>query len=189
VALGGSRIRREPVRLSRIRRDPVRQEKKVPIASEEREIWGGVAGVVLLAVALAVATFGISAATIFHGAASADTDGHFGQCVTEYGPNCVIDAGTIRVRGEQLQIAGIEVPKIAGAKCSDERTSGIDAAVKLADLLNSGEVTAGPAFRDEYGRVVRKVQVKDDDVGQALIAAGVARRYDGLDQGWCGGDA
>jgi len=185
VALGGSRIRREPVRPSRIRRDPVKEVKQKQIVSEEREIWTGIAGVLLLAVAIAVATFGISAATIFHGAGSADADGHFGQCVTAYGPNCVIDANTIRVRGEQLQIAGIEAPRIEGAKCSDERSSGIDAAIQLADLLNSGEVTVGPSFRDEFGRVVRKVQVKGDDVGQSLINAGVARRYDGLDQGWC----
>jgi micrococcal nuclease len=187
VDLGASRIRREPVRPSRIRRDPVRQEKQVQIASEEREIWGGIAGIVLLAIALAVATFGISAATISHrDASTAGDDGHFGQCVTAYGPDCVFDADTIRINGEQLKIAGIAAPKIQDAKCDDEKTGGIEAAVKLADILNSGEVTAGPSFRDDYGRIVRKVQVKGDDVGQALISAGLVRRYDGLDPGWCG---
>ena len=42
-----------PVRPSRIRRDPVRLEKKVEAISEEREIAGGVVGVLAVAAALA----------------------------------------------------------------------------------------------------------------------------------------
>jgi len=185
VELRGSRIRREPVRPSRIRRDPVRREKQIVAASEEREIWAGIAGVTLIAVALAVAILGVSAATIFHNDRAETDSGHFGQCVTDYGPNCVIDGETIHVDGAKILIAGIDAPAIEGARCSQERDNGIDAAVQLADLLNSGEVTAGPAFRDEFGREVHKIEVKGQDVGEAMIAAGVVRRYDGLNPGWC----
>jgi endonuclease YncB( thermonuclease family) len=187
VELRGSRIRREPVRPSRIRRDPVRREKQIVAASEEREIWGGIAGVVLIAVALAVVILGLSAATIFHNDRADTQSSRFGQCVTELGPNCVLDGETIHVDGSKVVIAGIEAPGIENARCSSERDKGIIAAIKLADLLNSGEVVAGPALRDEFGREVHKVEVKGQDVGQAMIAAGVARRYDGLDQGWCDG--
>ena len=40
-------------------------------------------------------------------------------------------------------------------------------------------------FQDAYGRAVRKVRVNGDDVGGALIDAGVAREYDGTRQSWC----
>ena len=185
VALRPSRIRREPVRPSRIRRDPVRQEKEVQAASEERQIWGGVAGVLLIAVALAVAIVGISIATIFHDASGPANSARFGQCVTDYGPDCVVDGETIHVAGAEVQIAGIDAPEIQGAHCAQERDRGIGAAVQLADLLNSGEVTVSRPFRDDYGRVVRKVQVKGEDVAEKLIDANAVRRYDGNKQDWC----
>jgi endonuclease YncB( thermonuclease family) len=185
VELRSSRIRREPVRPSRIRRDPVRHEKKVQAASEEREIWYGVAGVLLIAVALAVAIVGISVATIFNGASSSAKTVRFGQCLTAYGPDCVVDGEIIHVAGEEVQIAGIDAPEIQGAHCAQERDRGIDAAVQLADLLNSGEVTVSDPFRDDYGRIVRKVQVKGEDVAENLIGADAVRRYDGTKQDWC----
>lgn len=185
VAQRPSKIRREPVRPSRIRRDPVRQEKEVQARSEEREIWLGVAGVLLIAASIAVATVGISAATIFHRAANTRPAGHFGQCYNEDGPNCVLDGDTIYVGGEKVQVAGIEVPAIQDARCDTERSRGIQAAVKMADLLSSGAVTVSPSFRDEYGRDVRTVQVKGEDVAGKMIAGDAARRYDGLNQSWC----
>lgn len=156
------------------------------VASEGREIWGGIAGVVLIAVALAVAILGISIATIFHDdSGAADSAGRFGQCLTEYGPNCVVDGDTIHVGGVTVVIAGIEAPAIEDARCSDERNEGIQAAVRLADLLSSGEVVVSPAFRDEFGREVHKVQVKGDDVAGKMVGEGLVRRYDGLNRGWC----
>ncbi len=173
------------MRPSRIRRDPVRHEKEVQAASEERQIWGGVAGVLLIAVALAVAIVGLSIATIFNDASGSAKTVRFGQCLTDYGPNCVVDGETIHVAGEEVQIAGVDAPEIQGSRCPQERDRGIDAAVQLADLLNSGEVTVSRPFRDDYGRIVRKVQVKGEDVAENLIGADADRRYDGTKQDWC----
>jgi micrococcal nuclease len=181
LALSPSRIRREPVRLER-EIDPVKAEAK----AREREMWGGVAGVVLFAAALAVLAIGISAATIFHDdPAAAARATRFGQCYNAEGPNCVLDGGTIYVRGKKVAIAGVDAPQIQGARCENERAQGIEAAVRLADLLNGGPVTVSAPFRDEYGRLVRKVRVGGDDVGEAMVDAGVAREYDGAGQPWC----
>jgi endonuclease YncB( thermonuclease family) len=184
VVLKPSRIRRDPVPLSG---EPVNQREIEP-PSQERQLWGGIAGIVMFAAALAIAIIGISAATFFKpDAAAAAAEARFGQCYNAAGPNCVIDGGTIFAGGQRVAIAGIETPAILDAKCDDERTRGIDAAVRLADLLNRGKVTAGPSFRDEAGREVRKVAVNGDDVGQAMIAAGVAREAgSGKPRGWCG---
>jgi micrococcal nuclease len=181
LALAPSRIRREPVRLER-ELDPVKAEAK----AREREMWGGVAGVVLFAAALAVLAIGISAATIFRDdPAAAARATRFGQCYNAEGPNCVLDGGTIYLQGKKVAIAGVDAPQIQGARCENERAQGIEAAVRLADLLNGGPVTVSAPFRDEYGRLVRKVRVGGDDVGEAMVDAGVAREYDGAGQPWC----
>ena len=176
-----SRIRREPVRLEQRELDPVKAEA----SAREREMWGGVAGVLLFAGGLAVLAIGISAATIFHyDRAAAARAARFGQCYNS-GPNCVVDGGTFRVASGTVTVAGLDAPRIQGARCADERAQGIDAAVRLADLLNSGNVTVSAPFRDPYGRAVRKVRVDGEDVGGTLIDAGVAREYDGTTRGWC----
>src|SRR5438309_10662786 len=150
-------------------------------------MWGGVAGVVLMAAALAVLVIGISAATIFHDdPAAAARATRFGQCYNAEGANCVLDGGTIYVQGKKVAIAGVDAPQIQGARCENERAKGIEAAVRLADLLNSGKVTVSALFRDPYGRLVRKVRVGGDDVAGTLIDAGVAQEYDGKNPAWCG---
>jgi endonuclease YncB( thermonuclease family) len=39
--------------------------------------------------------------------------------------------------------------------------------------------------RDVYGRLLRKVSVNGQDVGDAMISAGVARAYAGGRKPWC----
>jgi endonuclease YncB( thermonuclease family) len=169
-----SRIRREPLRLEKA--DP-REERKKLASSREREMWGGIAGVLLFAAALVVITVGIAAATFFRDdpETTARTQ-RFAQCYNAVGTNCVLDGGTIYVAGQRIEIAGMVAPSIQDPRCPEERSRGIDAAMRLADLLNSGHVTVGGTFRDPYGRAVRKVQVNDEDVGEAMISAGLARK-------------
>ena len=85
-----------------------------------------------------------------------------------------------------MRIAGIEAPSIQDAQCEAERTRGIDAAVRLVNLLNSGKVSVGPASRDASGREVRSVEVGSRDVGEAMIAMGIAHRSGEAGPGWCG---
>ena len=182
VAARPSRIRRDPVRLEQREIDPVKAEASV----REREMWGGVTGVLVFAAALAVLVIAISAATIFRddpGAAARAK--RFAQCYNADGANCVLDGATLYVRGNKVDIAGVQAPQIQGARCTAERNQGIEAAVRLADLLNSGNVTVSAPFSDPYGRAVRKVRVNGADVAGTLIDAGVAREYDGSGQGWC----
>jgi endonuclease YncB( thermonuclease family) len=186
VALRPSRIRREPVQLETKRPLTKAEIEKAEARSREIEIWGGVAGVVLFATGIVALTFGISAATIFkNDPAAAAAAARFNQCYNAEGPDCVLDGDTIRVDGKKVEIAGIAAPAIVDAQCPEERSRGIDAAVRLADLLNGGNVTVGAPIRDANGREVRKVQVGGEDVGDSLIDAGLARKYDGTPQEWC----
>ncbi len=141
-----SRIRREPVRL---RLEPDTDPVKAEAKAREREMWGGVTGVLLFAAALAVLVVGVSAATIFRDdPAAAARAARFGQCYNASGPNCVLDGATIYVARQKVTIAGVEAPQIQDARCDAERNRGIDAAVRLADLLNSGKVSVSAPFGD-----------------------------------------
>lgn len=185
---------KQPPRPSRIRREPVRlaseaELKKTEVSSREREMWGGIAGILLFATALAVLIVGLSIATVFRDDPDADAQARqFGQCYNAFGPNCVIDASTIRVAGQTVRIAGIQAPSIQGAQCEAERTRGIDSAERLANLLNSGPVTLGAVSHDPGGREVRSVKVGERDVGEAMVSAGIARDYASAGS-WCGNGA
>jgi endonuclease YncB( thermonuclease family) len=184
VALGG------PARPSRIRRDPVRlvespsQVTRTAVRTRGQEVWGGVTGVLLMTLALVVVVVGVSIATIVHDDPAADARAlQYDQCY-DGGRNCVVDGGTIRVAGEKVVIARVDAPEIQGAACPEEREEGIDAATRLASLLNSGTVTLSAPFRDPYGRQVRSVEVKGADVASWMISAGIAHEY-GFGHNWC----
>jgi endonuclease YncB( thermonuclease family) len=176
------------VRPSRIRRQPPPVEKKKPQAlTPELELWGGASGITLFAVAIAVLILAISAATVglFAGDQTAQHE-RFGSCYDGAGPNCVIDGGAIRLAGERVDIAGLQAPEIEAPRCPEEQRLGAKTVERLIQLLNSGKVTAGPAFRDQFGRDVRRVQVEGEDVAGTLISAGLARKARSGRANWCG---
>ena len=182
------KLTKKPIELapgSRIRRQPVPVQKAPEPPTPEREVLGGIAGITLFAVALAVLILGLSIATLFHEDPNAAARAaQFGQCYDAQGSNCVLDGDTIYVEGQKIEIAGLKAPKIQGAQCDEERTRGIDAAVRLASLLNSGKVSVGPSVREPDGQLRQKVEIGGNDVASAMIGAGVARDY-GNSNGWC----
>lgn len=182
-----SRIRRDPVRLAPVRELSKAEIEKAEARTREREVWGGVAGVVLFAVGITALALGIGAATFsdYDPAAAAAQAARFGQCYNSPGPNCVLDGGTIYVRGQKVVIADIDAPAIQGARCEAERATGIAAAVRLADLLNSGKVSLGRTVTDAEGRAVRKVLVNGEDVAATLVDAGLAREPGDDSESWC----
>lgn len=189
-----SKIRRKPIAVrpaSRIRREPVRMPTKAEIEkaearNREREVWGGVAGVILFGAGIAALMVGVSAATLFRSDPEAAAKAaQFEQCYNADGSNCVVDGDTIYVQDTKLAVAGMAVPRIDGAACDAERTQGIAAAVRLQELLNRGNVSVGRAFVDESGRTVRKVSVNGEDVAPMLIDGGAARPLDGDKPDWC----
>lgn len=182
VALKPSRIRREPVRLT----NDARAERKAVAVSLERQLWGGVSGVILFAIALAVLVVAISIATFTrYDPAAAAAAARFGQCYNAFGPNCVIDGGTAYVGGEKVRIAGIDAPRIQGARCAEEKERGIDAALRLAELLNGGKVSLGANITGNDGQLRRKIEVDGQDIAPAMVGDGLARPDDAGEQDWC----
>ena len=182
---------RPVARPSRIRRDPVQINGNVAatakrrVNSRERDLCLGIAGVLIFATGIAAGIIALSIFTVTHSDPGADARvAEFSQCYNAQGPNCVLDGGTIYVGGERVEIAGMETPAIADAKCDAEHDRGVDAATQLALLLNSGPVSLGAPFRDQNGRTVRKVAVKGRDVALKMISFDLAHEP-GSGLTWC----
>jgi endonuclease YncB( thermonuclease family) len=109
----------------------------------------------------------------------------------------VIDGDTLRVRTRiwlgmdmeiDVRINGIDAPELRG-RCNAERRLAKNARKALIDLVEGGTVRLHDIRNGKYaGRVVARVTASNGaDIGVALIAQGVARRYDGRRRaGWCG---
>ena len=176
-----SRIRREPVQINaNLAAAPQRRR-----SSRERELFLGIAGVLIFATGIAAGIIALSIFTVSHADPEADARAlQFSQCYNAQGPNCVLDGGTIYAGGARVEIAGMEAPAIADAQCDREHDRGVDAATQLALLLDSGPVTIGAPFRGQDGRTVRKVEVKGRDVALKMINLDLAHEA-GSGLGWC----
>lgn len=87
-----------------------------------------------------------------------------------------------------VRLRGADAPELR-ARCAEERTKAVAARDALVRLLQQGAVAVARVAQDKYGgRVDADVSTAETpDVAQALIAMGVARRYDGGKRGsWCG---
>ena len=111
---------------------------------------------------------------------------HF--CHSGGGRNCVVDGDTIWLLGQNIRIAGIDAPETHEYRCPEEKALGDRTTERLLELVNSGAVTLSSIERDEdrYGRKLRNVAVDGQDVGETLIAEGLAREYAGGRRSWCG---
>ena len=180
-----------PLRPSRIRRDPLRPDKLDKVEakpwSREREMWGAFAGVVLIAAACAALMVGVSQVTNSgNRAEAASAAPQFDHCLNANQPDCILDGDTFFIGGERVEIAGIDAPEIRSSGCPEESRRGIQAAVRLKNLLNRGPVTLANARRDADGQLVREVDVQGIDVGTAMVAGGFARSAASAPGSWCG---
>lgn len=187
--------RRETVALrpSRIRRDPVRLDTPKTIVptkrSRERDIWAAMFGVALFALSVATIVVGVSVATgkrdLTPVAEAAPL--RFDYCRGNQPVDCVVDGDSFYLGAEKIAIAGIDAPEAHTPGCSREARLGVDSAVRLRRMLNDGAVTleGTPWGRDKDGAALRRVRVNGVDVGQVMIAAGLARSLAGGTRSWC----
>jgi micrococcal nuclease len=102
----------------------------------------------------------------------------FGLCDQGGGTNCVVTGDTFFLGGKSVRVAGIHAPATHSARCDAEALLGWAAAERLHSALNGGTVRMNPVQpgRDPNGRLLRRVSVDGRDVGELLVAAGLARR-------------
>jgi endonuclease YncB( thermonuclease family) len=112
----------------------------------------------------------------------------FAACTFSLRDNCVVDGDTFYLGGEKIRIADIDAPETGGAQCAYESDLGARASLRLRELLNQGPFELhGYKSRDtdRYGRKLRVVVRDGKSLGDALIAEGLARRWNGRREPWC----
>ena len=99
------------------------------------------------------------------------------------------DTFTAKIAGnnERVRVLNIDTPEIAG-KCATEKQAAVAARDFAKAWLGKSVIvtTVGSRTRDQYGRVL--AQVTNDagaDLGEAMIAAGLARPWRGRRERWC----
>jgi len=108
----------------------------------------------------------------------------------------VVDGDTIRVRARiwpghevatLVRLEGIDAPE-RRARCDAERAMAAAARDRVRELVADGEVALRDVRGDKFGGRVRARVLASDgtDVGEALLAARLARPYDGRTRAtWC----
>lgn len=115
---------------------------------------------------------------------------HFSVCAAGPRTNCVVDGDTIWASGEKIRLADIDAPEIFSPHCASEKALGDRATLRLAELLNAGDITlqySGARTNDRYHRKLRVAEVNGQSVGVSLVREGLARRWDGARRSWCQG--
>lgn len=100
-----------------------------------------------------------------------------------------IDGDTIEVDGETIRILNIDTPEIRHAQCDAERRLGEVAKNRVRQLLAGGTIGIrrgdGGRMTDRYGRTLAVVDIDGVDIGEQLIAEGLARPWTGKRRSWC----
>jgi len=114
---------------------------------------------------------------------------HFTLCHRWNHRRCVIDGDTIRYKGLTIRLDGIDAPETHEPKCRLELALGERATNRLIELLNAGSfevIHKGGQDEDRYGRKLCVIERDGRSLGDDLVAEGLARRWDGARQSWCG---
>lgn len=100
----------------------------------------------------------------------------------------MIDGDTLRDGAAVYRLENVDAPEtIRRARCPEEAALA-DQATREAwrMILAARRVEARPSGRiDRYNRVVAKISVDGEDLGEALIAKGLARPWTGQRAKWC----
>lgn len=114
---------------------------------------------------------------------------HFSICGHGRRTNCVVDGDTFYFGGEKIRISDINTPEISKPGCARESRLGMRAQKRLHQLLNAGPVQLqrlSDRDRDQYGRKLRAVYRNGRSLGEVLVAEGLAHRWKGYKESWCG---
>ncbi|WP_209425859.1 thermonuclease family protein [Pararhodobacter sp. SW119] len=105
----------------------------------------------------------------------------------------VIDGDTVSLwcpgtGTERARLVGFDAPELFSPQCPTEAAKALAATWALRKALwTADEVTVRRLGTDRYGRALVDLRADAVPVGRGLIAAGLARPYDGGRRaGWCG---
>tara|TARA_R110002020_G_scaffold66473_16_gene174742 strand:+ start:1699 stop:2136 length:438 start_codon:yes stop_codon:yes gene_type:complete len=100
---------------------------------------------------------------------------------------CVVDGDTIWLQGVNLRLESYDTPEPYNDICGGQAEIALAkrASARLLQLLNGNAFTVQTGHEDRYGRVLATIRIGGTDVGDILIAEGLARRWPNGDEFWC----
>ncbi len=98
---------------------------------------------------------------------------------------CVVDGDTIWYRGEKIRLEGFNAPETQGL-CARESELARRATLRLRAVLSSEPFSVTRNGKDRYGRTLATIRNSQGDVGNVLIAEGLAHEWRGRKENWCG---
>lgn len=109
------------------------------------------------------------------------------ECGSGVRYTCVVDGDTIWQDGEKIRIMGYDTPEPTTGICggSVEVQLAHRASERLIQLLNRGIVTIERHGTDHYDRTLAIIRVDGEDVGDILVAEGLARYWPDGPEFWC----
>lgn len=100
----------------------------------------------------------------------------------------VIDGDTLRDGDERYRVENIDAPERGErAECPEERALAEASRAYVSEwIANAAHVEALPVGRrDRYGRVVARIEIDGVDLGERLIARGLAQPWRGRKADFC----
>jgi micrococcal nuclease len=100
---------------------------------------------------------------------------------------CVVDGDTIWLQGINLRLESYDTPEPYNDICGGQAEVALahQASARLLQLLNGNGFTVETRGEDRYGRVLATIRIGGTDVGDILIAEGLARRWPNGREFWC----
>jgi micrococcal nuclease len=98
-----------------------------------------------------------------------------------------IDGDTIKCAGETIRLQNVDAAEIHG-RCAYETDMAQRAKTFTSRRLSEGDieiVVDRKHPRDRHGRTIAWVIISGRDLGEDLVAAGLARRWEGRRRPWC----
>ena len=100
---------------------------------------------------------------------------------------CIVDGDTIWLEGHNLRLESFDTPEPYNDICGgrEEVELAHRASARLRELLNQNPFTVEAHGQDRYGRTLATIRIGGRDVGDILIAEGLARRWPNGREFWC----
>lgn len=112
---------------------------------------------------------------------------HFEMC-GRVRHTCVVDGDTIWLDGVNLRLKSFDTPEPYEQICGGRAEVALArrASARLRELLNSNPFSVETFGRDGTGkRILATISIGGRDVGDILIAEGLARTWPDGDEWWC----
>ncbi|WP_246204532.1 thermonuclease family protein [Devosia marina] len=100
---------------------------------------------------------------------------------------CIVDGDTIWLEGHNLRLESYDTPEPYNDICGGRAEVDLAhrASARLRELLNQNPFTVEMHGEDRYGRTLATIRISGRDVGDILIAEGLARRWPNGREFWC----